>query len=379
MASLEADWLALSLVQGVGQKAIRRLLDRFGTVSALLEASADAIAEAARIEPGLASSIARARESEAFAQERRLIAQHGVQVLCLDQDEYPIALRDIPVPPPLLYCRGEVPLPAGWCLAVVGTRRQSRYGEKVTRGLIEELASAVPDLVIVSGLARGVDTAAHQTALKLGLKTVAVLAGGLTGIYPPENAGLAEAIAAQGTLVTEFAMAMKPLAKHFPIRNRIISGLSRGVLVTEAGDRSGALITAGFALNHGREVFAVPGAIDQPNAMGTHRLIQKGQAKLVTRAQDILEEFDFAAPRLPRQMDWLAPQPAAGGREARGAAAPYSEMQRKVLECLHGAPQHPDELAQAAGIPVEKLLGVLLELELSGEVCQTPDNRYAVM
>lgn len=379
MASLEADWLALSLVQGVGQKAIRRLLDRFGTVSALLEASADAIAEAARIEPGLASSIARARESEAFAQERRLIAQHGVQVLCLDQDEYPIALRDIPVPPPLLYCRGEVPLPAGWCLAVVGTRRQSRYGEKVTRGLIEELASAVPDLVIVSGLARGVDTVAHQTALKLGLKTVAVLAGGLTGIYPPENAGLAEAIAAQGTLVTEFAMAMKPLAKHFPIRNRIISGLSRGVLVTEAGDRSGALITAGFALNHGREVFAVPGAIDQPNAMGTHRLIQKGQAKLVTRAQDILEEFDFAAPRLPRQMDWLAPQPAAGGREARGAAAPYSEMQRKVLECLHDSPQHPDELAQAAGIPVEKLLGVLLELELSGEVCQTPDNRYAVM
>jgi DNA processing protein len=375
MPSLEADWLALSLVQGVGQKAIRRLLDRFGTVSALLEASPDVIAEAARLEPGLAARIARAREVDAYQMEQRLISRHGVRLLCLDQEDYPLALRDIQVPPPLLYCRGEVPLPSGWCLGVVGTRRQSRYGEKVTRGLIEQLAERVPDLVIVSGLARGADTTAHETALGLGLKTVAVLAGGLTGIYPPENADLAERITEQGTLVTEFAMAMKPLAKHFPIRNRIISGLSRGVLVTEAGEKSGALITAGFALNHGREVFAVPGAIDQPNAMGTHRLIQKGQAKLVTTAQDILEEFDFAAPRMPRQLDWLTPQPEAG----RGAAAPYSEMQRKVMEHLRDEPMHPDELAQAVEVPVEKLLGVLLELELSGEVCQTTDNRYAMV
>ena len=374
MPSLEADWLALSLVEGVGQKAIRRLLDRFGSVGALLDASADLIAEAAKLDPQLAARIARAREAESFATERRLIAHHGVQLLCLDQTDYPIALRDIPVPPPLLYCRGEVPLPTGWFLAVVGTRQQSRYGEKVTRGLIEELAGLIPDLVIVSGLARGADTVAHRTALALGLKTVAVLAGGLTGIYPPENAGLAERIAEQGALVTEFAMTMAPLAKHFPIRNRIISGLSRGVLVTEAGEKSGALITAGFALNHGREVFAVPGAIDLPSTMGTHRLIQKGQAKLVTRAQDILEEFDFAAPRLPRQLDWLAPDPAAH----KGAAAPYSETQRKVLDCLQAEPMHANELAQAVGMPVEKLLGVLLELELSGEVCQTPDNRYAM-
>jgi DNA processing protein len=361
-------------VQGVGQKTIRRLLHRFGSIGALLDSPTEEIARASGIDPALAARIARARDVDALRVERRLIAQHGVSLLCLDQPEYPALLRQIHVPPPLLYGRGEMPLAEGWYLAVVGTRRQSRYGEKATRSLIEELAAAVPSLVVVSGLARGIDTTAHAAALELGLRTVAVLAGGLSGIYPPENLDLAERIASQGTLLSEFAMTVPPLAKHFPIRNRIISGLSRGVLVAEAGERSGALITAGFGLSHGREVFAIPGPIDHAGYAGNHRLIQKGQAKLVARAADILEEFELARPARPMQLDWLAPDATAG----MGAAAPYSEEQRRVLDCLQTGPLHPDDLAQAANIPVEKLLGILLELELSGEVCQDANNRYAM-
>jgi DNA processing protein len=379
MARIEEDWLALSLVQGLGQKALHRLIDRFGSVAAILESDPAAISEAAKIDPVLGQRIARAREVDALRIERRMIEQHGVRLLCLESPEYPPLLRQIHAPPPLLFCRGEVPIPEGFSLSVVGTRRQSRYGEKVVRLLLGELARAVPDLVVISGLARGVDTTAHQVALELGLKTVAVLGGGLSGIYPPENRELAEAIANQGTLVSEFHMATPPLAKHFPIRNRIISGLSRGVLIAEAGEKSGALITAGFAVNHGREVFAVPGPIDHEGYAGSHHLIQKGQAKLVQKAQDILEEFDFQrAPRVG-QIDWLSD----GGHTSTTSAyssreAALSEDQRRVLECLRDGPQIPDELAQATAIPVERLLGILLELELAGEIGQTSNNRYAM-
>jgi DNA processing protein len=379
MGRVEQDWLALSLVQGLGQKALHRLIDRVGSVSELLRSDAETIAAAGGIDPVLAQRIARARDVEALRIEQRLIEQHGVRLLCLESPEYPPLLRQIPVPPPLLYCRGEVPIPEGFPLAIVGTRRQSRYGEKAVRTLLTGLAHQVPGLVIVSGLARGIDTTAHQLALELGIKTVAVLGGGLSDVYPPENRELAEAIAKQGTLVSEFAMTMRPLAKHFPIRNRIISGLCRGVLIAEAGDKSGALITAGFAVNHGREVFVVPGPIDHEGYVGSHRLIQKSQAKLVQRAEDILEEFDFArAPRV-EQIDWLADGghsstlPRAADRQAA-----YSDDQRRVLDCLRDGPQIPDELAQATAIPVERLLGILLELELAGEIGQTSNNRYAM-
>ncbi|MEE8556057.1 MAG: DNA-processing protein DprA [bacterium] len=373
MTRVEEDWLALTLVKGVGQKTIRALLDRFGGIGPLLDAGASAISGAAGVSAELAARIADAREVQAFAMERRLIEQHGVRLLCLDDEDYPPLLRQIHVPPPILYCRGEVPLPEGLYLAVVGTRRQSRYGERAARRLIEQLASAVPDLVVVSGMARGADTTAHLRALEMGLKTVAVLAGGLTDVYPPENRELADRIAGQGTLLTEFHMNQPPLGKHFPIRNRIISGLSRGLLVTEAGEKSGALITAGFALNHGREVFAVPGNIDQPGHEGTNRLIQRGQAKLVRHASDILEELELAHPPRPVQLDWLE------GSAPAARNVQYSEEQTRVLACLQEGPLHPDDLSEAAELPVEKLLGILLELELSGEICQTANNLYAIL
>jgi len=378
MGQTELDWLALSLVQGLGQKALHRLLDRFGSIGNVLSADPERLAEVQGLDEDLARRIARARDVDALRMEQRLVEQHGARLLCLESPEYPPLLRQIAVPPPLLYCRGEVPLPEGFTLAVVGTRKQSRYGERAVRLLLGELAREVPDLVVVSGLARGIDTTAHQMALELGIKTVAVLGGGLSDTYPPENRDLAESIVREGSLITEFHMAMRPLAKHFPIRNRIISGLSRGVLIAEAGDRSGALITAGFALNHGREVFAVPGPIDHEGFAGCHRLIQKGGAKLVQRAQDILEEFDFI--RAPRavQMDWLAGDAAATGGTVSSREAAYSEEQKRVMDCLRDGPLIADDLAQSTSIPVERLLGILLELELAGEIGQTSNNRYAM-
>ncbi len=239
--------------------------------------------------------------------------------------------------------------------------------------MIEGLANIDSSLVIVSGLARGIDTAAHRQALSSGLRTIAVMGRGLADVYPKENTGLAEEISGQGALISEFPMTMSPLANNFPIRNRIISGLCWGVLVAEAGDKSGALISAGFALNHNRELFAVPGNIDLPSFEGSNRLIQSGQAKLVRDAEDILEElsnFQRAAPRKPGS------SPAKKWRLA-GEFPPDGDKAR-VMEILERGALHPDELSQESKLPMEKLLGLLLELELAGEIYQTMDNEYAI-
>lgn len=389
MTPAAENWLALSLVEGLGQKTLRHLLDRFGSVEALLAAPPEQLSRLPGLGTALAGRIARARQTDAFRMERRLVAEHGTRLLTLDDPDYPALLRQIAVPPPLLYGRGVFPLPEGLYLAVVGTRRATRYGERVTRRLIEEVAAQVPTLVVVSGLARGIDTVAHEQALACGCPTVAVLGGGLARVYPPENAGLAGRIAAAGALLSEFPMTAPPLGRHFPIRNRIISGLSSGVLITEAGERSGAMITAGFGLNHNREVFAVPGDVDRPGHAGANRLIQKAQAKLVRSGRELLDELALAHPVRPVQLDWLAPQgdaaaPGAGAAPAgspggAGALAPgLSPRQREVVTALQDGPRHPDDLAAATGIPVERLLGLLLELELAGEICQTSDNMYAV-
>ncbi len=373
MTPREADWLALTLVEGVGQKTIQALLHRFGDVGALLDASPGEIRKVRGIGPELAARISNAREVDACKIETRLVEENAIRLIPLDAADYPALLRETDVPPALLYERGSLPGEEVTCLAVVGTRRASRYGEKVTRKLIEGLAAIDPGMVIVSGLARGIDTAAHQQALDSGLKTVAVMAGGLTGIYPPENRELAGRVAEQGALITEFPMTAAPIAKNFPIRNRVISGLCRGVLVVEAGEKSGALITAGFALNHNRELFAVPGNIDLASFEGSNRLLQTGQAKLVREAEDILEElgsYQRAAP---------ARRKARKDRERRPAAhAPPGSDKFQVIGLLQKGPLHPDELSREAEMPMEKLLGVLLELELAGDIYQTAENQYAI-
>ncbi|MBI4081880.1 MAG: DNA-protecting protein DprA [Candidatus Lambdaproteobacteria bacterium] len=366
------DWLALTLVEGLGGRTVKALLERFGTIEALLSASPEEIRRAGRVRAEVATRISRAREVRAFEIEQKLVERHGVGLVPFEGPEYPPLLREIYAPPPLLYVKGQLPGPESVWLAVVGTRKPTRYGQKVTLRLVEQLAALVPELVVVSGLARGIDSCAHRQALASGLRTVAVLAGGLSDVYPPENRELADRIAAQGALVTEFHMAQKPLARHFPIRNRIISGVSAGVLVVEAGETSGALITAGFGLNHGREVFAVPGAIDLDSFRGVNRLIQKGQAKLVREAGDIVEELLAARRPRPVQLDAFAPPPAVPAP----AGSPENPQRRAVFDAVQEVPLHPDEVAGAVGLPIESVLGLLLELELSGEICQTEDNLY---
>ncbi|MCZ6559250.1 MAG: DNA-processing protein DprA [SAR324 cluster bacterium] len=373
MTPSEENWLALALVKGVGQKIVHALLWKFKDATGILDASPKQLTGIRGISPEIASRIGNARTGQAFEIEKRLVEQHGIRLIPLDAEDYPPRLKETDVPPVLLYCKGELPREQATHLAVVGTRRSSRYGEKAVGRLIEGLANIDSSLVIVSGLARGIDTAAHRQALSSGLRTIAVMGRGLADVYPKENTGLAEEISGQGALISEFPMTMSPLANNFPIRNRIISGLCWGVLVAEAGDKSGALISAGFALNHNRELFAVPGNIDLPSFEGSNRLIQSGQAKLVRDAEDILEElsnFQRAAPRK------LGSSPAKKWRLA-GEFPPDGDKAR-VMEILERGALHPDELSQESKLPMEKLLGLLLELELAGEVYQTMDNEYAI-
>jgi DNA processing protein len=374
MTPAQESWLALSLVERIGPRTLQRLLDAFGDVDGVLGADAEAIRRRCGLHPELAQRVARAREVDAFRLEKRLVAEHGVALVAMDSDEYPARLRDVYLPPPLLYCRGQWPPPEGPCLAVVGTRSHSRYGEKVTRALIEELARLEPAAVIVSGLARGIDTVAHEQALESGLATLAVLGGGLTSIYPPENHGLAERIQGQGALLSEFPMMARPLARNFPIRNRVIAGLADAVLVVEAGERSGALITASFALNYGRAVLAVPGNVDQPASEGTNRLIQRGQAGLVSGAADLQAALRGVRHRKPAQLDWLEPAP-------REEASPHVVLEGdkgRIVEVLGRGALHPDDLSGETGLPIERLIALLLELELSGEIYQTAENHYAL-
>lgn len=364
-------WLALTLVTGVGGRTARGLLDVFGTVESTLDAPPEDLSRKCGIKPELAQRIHKARTSPAFSIERRLVREHGVWMVTWDDAAYPAALKDLQFAPPLIYGKGEFPSTGLW-LSVVGTRQLSRYGEKVTRGLIEELARLAPDAVIVSGMARGIDTVAHQQALESGLRTVGVMAGGLTDIYPPENRELAARIQEQGALISEFPMAQQPLARNFPIRNRVIAGLCTALLVVEAGEKSGALITAGFAANYGRTVCAIPGNLDQPGSAGTNRLIQSGQGRLVRSAADLLAALRRESHAPAQQLAWLEPTP----RAARANALEGDKAQ--LVEALKDGPKHPDDLAQATGLPVERLLGLLLELELSGDIVQTADNQFGL-
>lgn len=396
MTPREEAWLALMLVERMGSRTVQRLLEAFGDVEQALAAAPEDITRQCGLHPELAGRIARATEAPAFAAERRRADELGVALVTLDADAYPRRLRDLPLPPPLLYCRGALPAEDAPWLAVVGTRAHSRYGERITRELVQGMAGLERRTVIVSGLARGIDTVAHAAALEAGLPTVAVLGAGLGTIYPPENRPLAERIAANGggdatgdgdsigsvgqrpggALLSEFPLDAKPLARNFPIRNRIISGLADGVLVVEAGERSGALITAGFAQNHGRPVLAVPGNVGQPASEGTNRLLRSGQARLALEPVDLLEALRGAhRPAPAAQLDWLAPEPPP--RPLPPAVALEGDKGR-ILECLRRGALHPDELAGETALPIERLVGLLLELELSGEIYQTAENHYAL-
>jgi len=288
--------------------------------------------------------------------ELSLARKAGAWTLTFEEEGYPRVLRELPDPPLVLYVLGELHPEDERAIAIVGTRRATSYGRLVARKLAEELASW--GVTVVSGLAPGIDTAAHRGALAAG-RTVAVLGTGLGRPYPAGSARLMEEIAARGAVISEFPWEREGAKWTFPRRNRIIAGLSRGVVVVEAPERSGALITADLALEQGKEVFAVPGPITSEVSRGTNRLIQEG-AKLVTCAADILEEFpDFA-----------------GSREAKGAAMELGPDEERVYNALAGEPLTAEEIAERTGLPYAAVARALLELSLAGMVEEVPGGRY---
>jgi DNA processing protein len=282
-------WLGFNLVSGIGPAKVQALLDHFGDIASAWHATEDQL-QRIGIDKRAAQALLEARQALDLEAELERVRKARLGLLSWESADYPRLLREIPAAPPLIYVRGRLRDQDQWAVAVVGTRRLTAYGRQVTQDLVGGLSRS--GITIVSGLAKGIDAIAHRTALDSGGRTIAVLGCGLDQIYPPEHRALAaEIVADRGALVSDYGLGMTPEARNFPARNRLISGLSLGTVVVEAGERSGALITASFATEHSREVFAVPGNINSPASRGANRLIQQG-AKLVGSVDDILEELN---------------------------------------------------------------------------------------
>ena len=356
-------WFALKGVPGVGNLLFRRLIERFGSPEAVLSADEAALSTVQGLTPRLVSAILHPRGAGAAADELEAVRQHRIAVLTQTDPRYPPLLLRIPDPPPFLYVKGALP-PAALTIAVVGSRNATDYGIGATRRLCMDLVRQ--GVTIVSGMARGVDTAAHAGAMAAGGFTVAVLGTGLNRIYPRENKRLFHQIAESGAVVSEFSLDTGPDAHHFPARNRIISGMCHGTVVVEATGRSGSLITARLAAEQNREVFAVPGNIHSFKSVGTHALIRQG-AKLVAHAGDILEEFSHLQQPAPPQ-----------AQPVRPVHPPLTEAERQLIEALDVEAIHIDDLARKLALPAGRLSGLLLQLELKGLVDQSPGKRFAL-
>ncbi|HEX8707012.1 MAG TPA: DNA-processing protein DprA [Pyrinomonadaceae bacterium] len=371
------QWIALNMTPGIGPRAAARLLERFGSAEAVFNATRAEL-EAVRLRPEAIESIIRRELEEKAALEIERVRQLGADVLLLDDGVYPALLREVFDPPITLYVQGawaeclDAP-----CVAMVGSRRCSTYGQNAAGMLARDLAER--GVTIISGLARGIDAAAHRGALEAGGRTVAVMGTGLDQVYPRDHRKLAEEILSNGgALVSEFPLETPPAPQNFPYRNRVISGLSLGTLVVEAAENSGSLITARMALEQGREVFAVPGNITSRNSFGTNYLIKGAGAKLVQQWQDIASELpsEIAARLLP-------PEPQKKGK-GRGvveqlALVPddLSGNEQAVWKLLStDDPAHIDALAEATRLSINELTGALLGLEMRELVRQLPGKCF---
>jgi DNA processing protein len=363
------DLLALHLVPGVGPRLAAALLERFGDATGVLRAPRDELTEVPRVGPDLAGRIAAALDADDLRQELEELGRSDVRLIGLGTPDYPAGLAEIPDPPPLLYCRGAVTAADAEAVALVGSRHGTEYGRRAAARLAAGLARA--GVCVVSGLARGVDGAAHRAALEASGRTLAVLANGLATVYPPEHKGLAAQVAAAGAVLSESRMRQAPERGLFPARNRIISGLARVVVVVEAGERSGALLTASHAAEQGRTVMAVPGPVDGESSAGCHALIRDG-AVLARGVDDVLEELRGASAV-------ASGAPAAAAAPAAAPAEPppgLDEAQRRVWDALAGGPRTFDELAQQLGAPAPALSTALLMMEMKKAVRRLPGNRY---
>lgn len=354
--------IALNMVPNLGPVRLRKLLDVFETPERILLAKASELRAADGIGAEIAKGIADWKETIDLEAELKRIEEFGAHVITRSSPLFPRELREIYNPPIVLYVWGELTERDQRAVSVVGSRKTSHYGLDCAKRLSYQLAYA--GLTVVSGLARGIDTAAHQGALAAQGRTIAVIGSGLMDLYPPENLGLAEKIAASGAVVSEYPMTFPPSPQTFPYRNRIVAGWGSGLLVVEAGLNSGALITANQAIEHGRLVYAVPGPIDRPTSAGSNRLIQQG-AKLVASAADILDDLDTLLP--------LKPAPA---NATPAKAAILSPEETAILEHLSSTETDLDTLVAATSLPAHRLSSLLLGLEMKRLVKQLPGQRF---
>ncbi|MFW6115387.1 MAG: DNA-processing protein DprA [Thermodesulfobacteriota bacterium] len=357
-------WLALKMIPNLGNITYRRLLDRFGDPANVLNARLQELLKIEGIRDETARNIIGKQWEGDPQQELQRIKRIGAKLITMLDSSYPLSLKEIHDPPPLLYLKGkDLPIEKTM-IAVVGSRNPSHYGLKVTEEICQGLA--MRNIAVVSGMARGIDAAAHWGCLSVKGSTVAVLGSGIDVIYPSSNVNLYYQIADRGSVITEFPLGTSPEGKNFPIRNRIISGLSKGVVVVEASLRSGSLITASLALEQGREVFAVPGSIESFKSTGTHFLIKQG-AKLVENADDILQDIGESYPssgKVPAGNEPKLPQ--------------LEQNERLIMGILSTYPMHIDEIVRTSGFDSAKVAGILTALELKGAVKQLSGKMFVV-
>ena len=353
-------WVALNMVKGIGAVRFQALLDFFGDPQIAWQAPTDALRQAG-LNDKTVENLVQLRSRVSLPKIWERMENLGIQVLTWEDPGYPRRLKEIDQPPPVIYLRGELLPEDEWAVAVVGTRRTSAYGRQMTEEIASTLARS--GITVVSGLARGIDAIAHLTSLNAGGRTLAVLGSGVDRIYPPENRRLADQIIQHGALISDYPPGTPPEGVNFPPRNRIISGLSMAVVVVEAGQTSGALITASFAADQGREVFALPGNVTAPQSQGTNRLIRDGAYPLLDPAE-ILEVLELTM--------------VTQHRAAR-VVLPADALEAKLFEALGPEPLHVDDIRARTELPIEKVTATLAMMELKGMVRQVGGMHYVAV
>lgn len=374
-------WLALKFVDEIGNVGFKNLVDRFGSPQAVFQATEDQIIKVKTVNDRTARKIKKFNDWKRVDRELEKAETHAVSIITSKDDRYPRSLLNIYDFPPVLYVKGTLDV-NDINIAIIGSRRASTYGTFLTERLSRELAGE--GITIVSGMARGIDSAAHRGALLGSGRTLAVLGSGIDVIYPPENAELYNKIAQRGAIVTEFPFESEPKGFHFPARNRIISGLSLGIVVVEATEKSGSLITARLGLEQGKEIFAVPGSIDAPGSRGTHKLLKEG-AKLVENVHDILEEI-YSQIQLSKN--------PCGSEDNQEVSIPVNNRQeivsrqqsikalrseeQEILKIIKKAPMYIDNIIEISGYRSQDVLNILLYLELNGYIEQLAGKRFVI-
>ena len=353
-------WIGFNLIKGIGAVRMQGLVAYFGDLETAWSASPVDLAGAG-LGAKVIERVIQARESVNLDKVYEKIKKQGIKILTWQDEAYPQRLKEISQPPPVLYIRGEYLPDDLFAVSIVGTRRVTPYGRQIT----EELSSflAANGMTVISGLARGVDAIAHQVALKAGGRTIGILGSGVDRIYPPEHRALAEQMMERGAIISDYAPGTPPDASNFPPRNRIIAGLSLAVVVIEAGQTSGALITAEFAAEQGREVFAVPGSILAPQSKGTNKLIQQGALPLLS-VDDLMQVLDITR---------------VGEHMAARKIVPGDALEAKVLNILTNEPLHVDEIRSQSELPIEKVSSILALMELKGMVRQVGGMNYVAV